>query len=554
MGWLPIVERELRARARQPRTYWIRLAAAGGGSIICFWMLATLLEGGGRIINPSIIGPTLFMTLGWLLFVLCALVGIAEAADCLSREMREGTLGLLFLTDLRGLDVVLGKLAATSIITLLALIGTFPVLVVPILLGGVSGGEVVRAAIALMDTLFVSLALSIAASSVSREQGRAGGLALLGVSLFTALVPVLAELVEIYSYPAAVVLNLLSPGHLFYSAFQAGYVAIEFWSGALCTFMLGAGAIWFASIKLPHAWQDRPAGTAKLRWQDRWRQWTCGNGAIRAEHRRHLLEINPVYWIAFRERFKPYLVWLLMVGSVLVFGGLTVALDLLNTRLSLMEFLVIWLAGTHSLHFVLKMWVAAEAGRRFARDREEGAIELLAATSLKTPEILHGLELALRRQFTRPIVLLLSLEAVFMLAMMSSWAGEDGEVLPFLTFALCASTIIFLLDVFAAARTAIWFGLVTCSTNKASFAVLWRIIVLPWGIIWLFTCLGLDHPAGYLLVYFMASGFIGAACSALYGSKTLRFFRLLAVNPGVKLKDLQREMDNLVFEEEMHRR
>ncbi|HQU46125.1 MAG TPA: hypothetical protein PK867_25150, partial [Pirellulales bacterium] len=36
-------------------------------------------------------------------------------ADCISSERREGTLGLLFLTDLRGHDVVLGKLVVAGL-------------------------------------------------------------------------------------------------------------------------------------------------------------------------------------------------------------------------------------------------------------------------------------------------------------------------------------------------------------------------------------------------------------------------------------------------------
>ena len=43
----------------------------------------------------------------------CLLSGVWFTADCLSEEKREGTLGLLFLTDLKGYDVVFGKLVAT---------------------------------------------------------------------------------------------------------------------------------------------------------------------------------------------------------------------------------------------------------------------------------------------------------------------------------------------------------------------------------------------------------------------------------------------------------
>src|SRR5256885_13337716 len=43
------------------------------------------------------------------------LSGIRDTADCLSWEKREGSLGLLFLTDLKGYDVVLGDRKSTRL-------------------------------------------------------------------------------------------------------------------------------------------------------------------------------------------------------------------------------------------------------------------------------------------------------------------------------------------------------------------------------------------------------------------------------------------------------
>ena len=72
----------------------------------------------------------------------CLLSGVWFTADCLSEEKREGTLGLLFLTDLKGYDVVLGKLVATSLNGLYAVLAAVPILALPLLMGGVAPGEV----------------------------------------------------------------------------------------------------------------------------------------------------------------------------------------------------------------------------------------------------------------------------------------------------------------------------------------------------------------------------------------------------------------------------
>src|SRR6185369_11363920 len=73
--------------------------------------------------------------------------GMRDTADCLSWEKREGTLGLLFLTDLKGYDVVLGKLAAHSLNAFYSVVAVLPMLAIPLLMGGITLGEVGRTAL-----------------------------------------------------------------------------------------------------------------------------------------------------------------------------------------------------------------------------------------------------------------------------------------------------------------------------------------------------------------------------------------------------------------------
>jgi hypothetical protein len=113
---LPLVERELHLASRRSSTYWMRFAAAGVmiGLAFCMLIIARQKSVQG--------GKTLFMTLSILLFGYCLFAGVRYTADCLSEERREGTLGLLFLTDLRGYDVVIGKLIANSLYAFYALL------------------------------------------------------------------------------------------------------------------------------------------------------------------------------------------------------------------------------------------------------------------------------------------------------------------------------------------------------------------------------------------------------------------------------------------------
>jgi hypothetical protein len=136
MIFLPIVARELRVAARRPGTFWMRAAMALGATAIeVFLYLA-------NIASPAqFVAQKIFFWLMVLTIFFCLFAGRRSTADCLSQEKREGTLGLLFLTDLKGYDIVLGKLAATSLNGFYSLLAVFPVMAVPILLGGITPGE-----------------------------------------------------------------------------------------------------------------------------------------------------------------------------------------------------------------------------------------------------------------------------------------------------------------------------------------------------------------------------------------------------------------------------
>src|SRR5262245_10988822 len=178
MTFLPIVDRELRIKARLKSTFRIRLLAALIAIVIAGFMLLI-----GQIASaPQQLGKGIFLTLAWMAFICCLLEGIRNTADCLSEEKREGTLGLLFLMDLKGYDIVFGKLMATSLNSFYGLASIFPALAIPILMGGVTGGEFWRMVLLLTNTLFFSLAAGMVVSAVSREQRKAwlGTLALIG--------------------------------------------------------------------------------------------------------------------------------------------------------------------------------------------------------------------------------------------------------------------------------------------------------------------------------------------------------------------------------------
>jgi ABC-type transport system involved in multi-copper enzyme maturation permease subunit len=185
MTFLPIVDRELRVAARRKSTHRIRLWTTFGGALVNVFFLLFMRVFGSVFVGTSRWGGMLFTTLAWYAFGMCLLAGIFLAADVLSEEKREGTLGLLFLTDLKGYDVVLGKFMGIGLATAYALVASFPVMAFPLLMGGVTPGEFWRVALALLNALFFSLAVGFWVSSWCRESSKAMAGAMAALFLIT---------------------------------------------------------------------------------------------------------------------------------------------------------------------------------------------------------------------------------------------------------------------------------------------------------------------------------------------------------------------------------
>jgi ABC-type transport system involved in cytochrome c biogenesis permease component len=175
--FLPIAERELRVAARRRSTYWLRFAMPLGLLVLAIWVFLANQRDSQREIGMMIF---YLLTGGLTLYALTA--GLRSTADSLAEEKRDGTLGLLFLTDLRGYDVVIGKLLANSLSVFYGVLAVLPILAIPLLMGGVAGAEFGRLALVLVNTLFFSLCAGMLASALC-QQARAATAATLAIIL-----------------------------------------------------------------------------------------------------------------------------------------------------------------------------------------------------------------------------------------------------------------------------------------------------------------------------------------------------------------------------------
>ena len=370
MTFLPIVERELRVRARQKITHRFRI----GSALVAMILVVFMLFLGSATPSPQSIGRQTFHTLAWLAFGYCLLEGVRTTADCLSEEKRAGTLGLLFLTDLKGYDVVLGKFVAASLNSFYALVAILPPLALPILIGGVTGAEFWRLVLMLTNTLFFSLCVGIFVSSISRDERKAAG-ATLAVLLAISALPFGLQYVPSPSFSS---LGALSPAVGFVSLFDAAYGtnAARFNNSLWTIHLLSWCSLIGASLLLPHLWHEGVVAARQSRIELLLERLFPARARVKKSRKRWSLRLtaNPVLWLASREQRSRTSLWLMIAFA----GGAgiaswTVAYTARTGVRSIMTPLLALAVVGLTVHFTMAVCVAAQASGFFSDARSSGA-------------------------------------------------------------------------------------------------------------------------------------------------------------------------------------
>lgn len=400
MTFLPIVERELRVAARKRSTFWLRTAAALVALVIGAACLSLFRVGGLGSSGP---GTIVFGAIMWL-FVCAALsAGLFFTSDCLSEEKREGTLGFLFLTDLHGYDVVAGKLLATCLRGFFPLLAFFPIVALTLLMGGVTGEEFWKTSLALLNALFFSLATGLSISAISRDSQKALAATLFLMLFFIFAGPIAdATIAYVKGRGMQPVFSLSSPGYVFRSA--GGWGRTFFWHGILVTQSIAWLLFAFACLLIPRTWQQKSGKTAVATrtWSYAWRY---GDAKWRLKFRNKLLPLNPVLWLASRERWQLMGTWVI---SLLVFA----ALALLVLEMPRGSWMMVLTYPVGFFMLLLYLGASSQSCRFFVEARRSGLIELLLATPLSERKIVLGQWGALLRTFAIPVCIVLALQLV----------------------------------------------------------------------------------------------------------------------------------------------
>ena len=420
----PVILRELRAGSRRWTTYWLRLLAAAAVVVtIVLWL--------GR---PSSIlarqpGREVFMQMHWVILVAIWIIVPLLTADCLSREKREGTLGLLFLTNLRAWNIVFAKAAAIGLIALTLWLSVIPIITVPVLLGGVPASEIIFSCCLSLGSLCCALAAGLIASALARTSAQAVGLAIsttfLGYVVFSLLV-VLTEylspslgatfpigdgftrtmLAALYS-----TWNLYTPPRWFGFAVARGTAApfnmVSLLIPIFC-FLASLLVALLAAQIIRRNWQDKP----KTKRQTEVEKFFCAPSFFPKLFRRWMrrsLDKNPIGWLEKRSWAGRIMSW--------------IALSVMGSFASLFAYT----AASHedsqifnSLMWMLLVSIAFVAAGSFRRERETGAMELILVTPLSERQIIFGRLRGLWNQFL-PTFLLWAAVVVYLSSALKDW-------------------------------------------------------------------------------------------------------------------------------------
>ncbi|MCL5099462.1 MAG: hypothetical protein M1608_18390 [Candidatus Omnitrophica bacterium] len=497
MNLLPIVRRELRLAARRSLTYYARVLAA---AVAIFITLGTVYASLGAIINLAMVGRGLFRSLSLLGFAFVLIEGAFSTADCLSREKREGTLGLLFLTDLSGFDVVAGKLMSHPWNSLYCLLAALPALGLAFFIGGITAGDFIRVALALMNALFFSATLGALVSVLSYRERNAIGTALAGALIIGGVIPSIGYLLMNYMGTTAIDPVFLVPSPAgaavaaLFPALVPASAGVFGWS-LLTTHLMGWGFLASASLVLPRIWRETgspgfwhllfhrvndPASGTAARRRSRKVQGPAGDDPWYEVNPAFRLGLMPGRWgMTPTTRFLALcLVW---VSVLFVYARWLVPASVSRTGLSFPQNWLnppLFIGAAFLFHYILRFAVAGQACRALAEDRRTGVLELLLTTPLGVDDIIRGRLLAIKRQFFFPTLIVLGMDLLPVLTGLVE-VGNAGEMM--LIIAVFSVAAAFLMaDMYVLAWVGLWCGLKAKNAGRAIRQTVFDVLLLPW--------------------------------------------------------------------------
>jgi ABC-type transport system involved in cytochrome c biogenesis permease component len=381
---IPVITREMVVAARQPLYYRMREAVVG---LSILFMFAVVFDQGG---GPGS-GLKLYTALHCSVVTMILFFAPALTGDSISREKRDGTLDLLFLTPLTGPLIVSSKLFSNALRMLTIWLACLPVVVIPVLAGGVSPLLIALS----LSVQFICLVLSLLAGlTVSIFVQRA--LAAVLCSIITALLAICAHYI-VFSFLLSFLISAPIPRLDILLQFYAAIVTVLFFPGVIVggavpadllvflggttLYVLCVSLLWALILGRTLADRRRKEGeSARAVWFRRvFLTPAIFKEALRRSMRRKI-ENNPLIWMEYRTAWSRSTRSIVM--AILILGESYVLLIDAFSPLFLYTQLIA------AFIFVLLMCVTASSS--FQREKENGAFELLLVAPFSEEKLIWG--------------------------------------------------------------------------------------------------------------------------------------------------------------------
>ena len=447
--------------------HWGRFSAGLVGMLVCLPMVVLPSSATRRSLELE--GYSVFLDIVASALVLSGCAGILTLTQ-VNRERRDGTIELLCLTGVKPLEFLLGAFGALGAMCVCALLAFLPMIMLPVLAGGVTGGEAFRTMLVLLNTLLLSLATGLWTAAGTRgwvSATQAAGS--LGLLLFLIPGP--------------------SPIFAFYWASDAGYTtrAWPYWTSVL----LALGTTWC----LVFAGDRRLRGSMRTESGPATMERNSIQGAA-APSRVPIDYDDPVGWLVRRQVGIKAIIWSGAAASVL-----TSLISLTGNRLSNDWPVNVTLAALQAGAFG---WVAS---RFFVEGRRTGELELLLTTPCGASTIVSSQWAELRRLFMAPIIVIM-IPRLFS-SFSSTMTDHNPANVVCTGILVCLNTVV---GVGALIWTGFWLGLRTHSPIGTIVRIILIVQGCPYllGLVWSTIAPALQlSPAGSI-------GFLPMVMSTFY--------------------------------------
>ncbi len=415
MRFFSVVDREMRAAARRRATYYVRWLTALGFFILFLWLM-WVMDG---LTNRRAATEILQVFSGFTFFY-CLVIGAVRTADCISAERRDGTLGLLYLTNLNSAEIVVGKLCSHACASAYGLLAIFPILALPLLLGGITGGEFTQTLLALLTAILASLVAGLVASVLFARQFTAVAAAMGLVTIWSGGMLGVAAIVHEYKGPPLIVEWCATASPLYALLTASGtrfFGANLFWQSFTTVTVLSLLGVLWVTWRLARSWRDQPVVAARRGGWKFWQRRPGQPSASAVQLRQRLLDVHPFYWLAGRRLVSApfFMILTLVLVTVTVYVTVPVFQNLMRREeyAAMLGSLLGWVWTVLGLHVVVLYYAAMVGSQRLAEDKQTGALEMILCTPTTERSIARGLWRAFFRRMAFPVGAVVLLHGLF---------------------------------------------------------------------------------------------------------------------------------------------